>query len=338
MSLSFTHGIMKLVKFGYSKIGISFIVCISKYVMIVTNKPIQNKILSNYYQITNNSLYSIASSFTISNYMKLLTYLQKTHSITRREFKDMLDAEVISCNDTKVESFNAQINIGDTLSIQLPNQEQRTQTIHKLPYSIPKLVLFHKPKGVVVSKHDPHNKTIYDILPEHRISEYRYIGRLDKDSTWLLLLTNDPKLVDQYENPKNNIHKIYQVEIDKDFKTKHKIKCKKWLMITEDGQIQENAKQSADFLTCVTVSYRKTSKGKHQLIITLNEGKKRHIRRLLKALWYKIYSLHRLKVGKRHIDNLRPWKRRMEKAMKRSKKVSKIKKNKLAIKKWWRKK
>jgi len=55
------------------------------------------------------------------------------------------------------------------------------------------------------------------------------------------------------------------------------------------------------------------------LILTLSEGKNRHIRRLLSALGYKVKKLHRVKIGKWHIDTLKPGKRKIEKAVKRTK-------------------
>lgn len=262
----------------------------------------------------------LLTSLIVIIHMKLVTYLQRTQHITRREFKDMLDEQVIFVNEELVTSFDQQITIKDTIKIVLPQQGTREKKVNKLTFQPPKLILFNKPKGYVVSKDDKHNKTIYDLLPASRHDDFWYIGRLDKDSTGLLLLTNDPKLVDEYENPKNNIHKVYQVEIDKPLRSKDKIRASKGIEVTEDGTIpRKDNPEWSELLKCVTVNYTKTNKGKHEVIITLNEGKKRHIRRLLKALGYKVYKLHRLKVGKRHIGSLKPGKRRIEK-IKRGKK------------------
>lgn len=130
-------------------------------------------------------------------------------------------------NTTKITGFHDELQIGDTIQIVLPDAQVWEETIEAFPTSHPKIILFHKPRGYVVSKDDPHNKTIYDILPERWLSEYRYIGRLDKDSTGLLLLTNDSQLVHYYESPQTNIHKIYEVQIDKALRSKDKIKMKK---------------------------------------------------------------------------------------------------------------
>ncbi|MDR0650179.1 MAG: hypothetical protein LBG59_01925 [Candidatus Peribacteria bacterium] len=73
-------------------------------------------------------------------------------------------------------------------------------------------MLFNKPKGYVVSKSDPYNTTIYELLPP-TFQTYYYIGRLDKESRGLLLLTNTPKLVHQYEHPRFAITKEYLIQL-----------------------------------------------------------------------------------------------------------------------------
>ena len=89
--------------------------------------------------------------------------------------------------------------------LNIPKLSRIKQTSHIIPR--------YKPKGYVVSKSDPHNATIYELLDQQYHDRY-YIGRLDKDSHGLILLTNDPTLVDQYEHPSHGHIKIYRVQID----------------------------------------------------------------------------------------------------------------------------
>lgn len=79
-----------------------------------------------------------------------------------------------------------------------------------------KLIAFHKPIGYVCSHSDPHNKTIYDILPSD-FQHYHYIGRLDKDSTGLVLLTNEQSLVHKWTHPSHEVEKHYDVVLHKSF-------------------------------------------------------------------------------------------------------------------------
>jgi pseudouridine synthase len=86
-------------------------------------------------------------------------------------------------------------------------------------------VLFNKPKGYVVSKSDPHNVTIYTLLPP-AFQTYYAIGRLDKDSRGLLLLTNTPALVHQYSHPKFQIEKEYLIQLSSPLSSLHMQKAK----------------------------------------------------------------------------------------------------------------
>lgn len=238
--------------------------------------------------------------------MKLVTYLQKKHWVTRREFSDILRSESVSINGTLATDFAATVLDNDLITVQLENWqvfEEKVQTT----FLKPKLVLFNKPKWCVVSKDDKHNKTIYEYFPKSWEKDFWYIWRLDKDSTGLLLLTNTPELVDRYENPINNIYKVYEVEIDRPYRTKDVRKSTKWIDLTEDWETPEKD-DYFDTLKFVSVRYHRDKQDKYRLTITLNEWKKRHIRRMLKFLWYKIYKLHRVKVGKWRIGTIKPGK------------------------------
>jgi len=191
----------------------------------------------------------------------------------------------------------------------------------------PVIVAFHKPRWYVVSKSDKFNKTIFDILPKSWRNDFYYIWRLDKDSDWLLLLTNVPSLVNEIEHPSKWILKIYEVEIDKPFKTHLREKFKKWIWVTEDWELVKDLKSEKyknvhrDLLKVYDIHYQQDRKWKHILRIVLEYWKKRHIRRMLKAFGYKVkrltrikhwkYELWRLKPGQYRIYPLkrRPWKK-----------------------------
>jgi len=263
--------------------------------------------------------------------MRLLKYLQKTKGISRKDFEEMLRGKVIFLNDKLVESFNEEIKKWDTLRIKLPNGNIYEEKIEKLPVYKPVLILFNKPKWYVVSKEDKFNKTIFDILPKSWRKDFYYIWRLDKNSRWLLLLANDPELVDYFSNPKNKFVKVYEVAIDKPFKTSHIKKVKQWIFVDEKWTMIsardfekmkwmsiEQKKQflskfswKIDKLIFKDVKYIKDKNGRHLLRVILTEWKKRHIRRVLKALWYKILDLKRVKFWKYQLWNIKEWKRKI---------------------------
>ncbi len=246
--------------------------------------------------------------------MKLVTYLQKRHWVSRREFSAMLKEEAVLINWTLVTSYDQWVTDWDELSIDLEWDDKFNEKVI-LSFHPPRLVLFNKPKWFVCSKDDPHNETIYNLLPDSWRKDFYYIWRLDKDSTGLLLLTNQPALVDRYENPQNWIHKVYEVQIDKPYRTKDVRKAKNWIDLNDHWEIPENWEFS-ELLSFHHVSYKRDTKWRFWLIITLTEWKKRHIRRLLRHLDYKIYKLNRIKVGKRHLGDLKLGKWKMEKKLK----------------------
>lgn len=142
--------------------------------------------------------------------MRLLEYLQKTNGIPRRTLTLLIKEGKIFVNGEKVESYTTEIKEGDAIKIQGKNDEAKLKPLDK-PAQI---LLFNKPKGYVVSKADPHCQTIYKLLP-FEYQKWYYIGRLDKESHGLLLMTDDPKLVHEFEHPSFGIQKEYVVELDR---------------------------------------------------------------------------------------------------------------------------
>lgn len=221
--------------------------------------------------------------------MRLLEYLQKTNGIPRRTLTLLIKEWKIFVNGEKVESYTTEIKEGDTIKIQGKNDEAKLKPLDK-PAQI---LLFNKPKGYVVSKADPHCQTIYKLLP-FEYQKWYYIGRLDKESHGLLLLTDDPKLVHEFEHPSFGIQKEYVVELDRQLWPKAKAEC-----IT-------GVKDEWDVLKAVKVIANKFRRGKWFFYnVILAEGKNRHIRRMFKKLGYNVTDLQRIREGKYTLGNLK---------------------------------
>jgi len=190
-------------------------------------------------------------------------------------------------NGKKISSYTQEIVHGDKLLIKAPNrkidetiqEEQKTTT----------LIIFNKPKGYVASKSDPHNKTIYEILPPE-YNNYYYIWRLDKDSHGLLLLTDDPALVNEFEHPKFAIEKEYIVELDIELDSK------------DIQRALSGVKDEDEMLRAIKIT---KNKKKYCYNITLNEWKKRHIRRMFKTIGYRVMDLERVREGKYSLGDVK---------------------------------
>lgn len=221
--------------------------------------------------------------------MRLISYLQQTNGVSRRTLTKLIDEWKIFVNGEKVESYTTEIKEGDAIKIQGKNDEAKLKPLDK-PAQI---LLFNKPKGYVVSKADPHCQTIYKLLPFEYQKRY-YIGRLDKESHGLLLLTDDPKLVHEFEHPSFGIQKEYVVELDRQLWPKAKAEC-----IT-------GVKDEWDVLKAVKVIANKFRRGKWFFYnVILAEGKNRHIRRMFKKLGYNVMDLQRIREGKYTLGNLK---------------------------------
>ncbi len=221
--------------------------------------------------------------------MRLLEYLQKTNGVPRRTLTKLIQEWKIFVNWAKVESYTTEIKEGDTIKIQGKNDEAKLKPLDK-PAQI---LLFNKPKGYVVSKADPHEPTIYRLLP-FEYQKWYYIGRLDKESHGLLLMTDDPKLVHEFEHPSFGIEKEYIVELDRQLGGKAKAEC-----IT-------GVKEGDDVLKAVKVIANKFRRGKWFFYnVILWEGKNRHIRRMFKKLWYNVMDLQRIREGKYLLGDLK---------------------------------
>jgi 23S rRNA pseudouridine2605 synthase len=156
------------------------------------------------------------------------------------------------------------------------------------------LIAFHKPRGVVTTRHDPAGRpTVYDFLkdvPTHVIP----VGRLDLASTGLLLLTNDTRLADWLTDPANRIVRRYLVTVRGEL----------------DGEVVERLEAGIDDrgerLTASHVAVRKRSGRETHLVVELVEGRNREIRRMFRALGRDVTRLKRVAFAGIELGNLAP--------------------------------
>lgn len=213
--------------------------------------------------------------------MLLRAYLQTKHQLPRRKITLLIDNGKVFINKEKVNNYKAELHEKDLLEIpDIKLQEYILSDTSNTENKKPDFILFNKPKGYTCSKADPYNQVFYDLLPQ-KFRKYYYIGRLDKESRGLMLLTSKPELVHQFEHPSKEIEKSYLVQLDKPFD--RKLKNKILGGISEWGEfLRAKQLKKSDFWL---------------LEITLNEGKKRHIRRIFKALGYVVTDLQRIRIG-----------------------------------------
>jgi 23S rRNA pseudouridine2605 synthase len=147
------------------------------------------------------------------------------------------------------------------------------------------VLALHKPMGYVCTHGDPHHPapTIYDLLPLYRDCKLICCGRLDRDSTGLVLLTNDGEWAAQLMHPSHQITKSYHVALSSPLEEWHRRDLIRG--IWDGGELLR--------LRRLTIF----SRNRRLLDIELGEGKKRHIRRMLESLGYAVTRLERYRVG-----------------------------------------
>ncbi len=161
-------------------------------------------------------------------------------------------------------------------------------------------LLFYKPKDCITTMKDElSRKTIYEYLPEE-FSYLKPVGRLDRDSEGLLLLTNDGDFINQVLHPKNNIKKTYLATVEGELRKNEIILIKDKLTsgVNVDGSIIRVDSIEQIFL-------EQGQKVKQTVFeVVIHEGINRQIRRMFQGLGYSVKKLKRIKIGSFSIKNL----------------------------------
>jgi 16S rRNA pseudouridine516 synthase len=143
---------------------------------------------------------------------------------------------------------------------------------------------FNKPANYECSHKPKHHPSIYSLLPRHFVTrDVQAVGRLDEDTTGLLLLTDDGQFIHQYTSPKKNIPKVYEVT------TKHAISDEQVAALLAGVQLND-APAPVSALACERVAER-------LLLLTVTEGKYHLVKRMIAAAGNRVEALHRISVG-----------------------------------------
>lgn len=176
---------------------------------------------------------------------------------------------------------------GDTVTA------QKEVTLDGVPITLPDTVItlmLHKPIGYVCSRNGQGSKTIYDLLPD-KFHQLKPIGRLDKNSSGLLLLTNDGKLAHELTHPSRQKVKIYEITLNKPLQPLHRQMIQDFGVQLEDGKSQFTIERIYD-------------DSEAQWRIIMSEGRNRQIRRTFDALGYAVIKLHRTHFGTHALDKV----------------------------------
>ena len=216
--------------------------------------------------------------------MRLNKYIAKSGECSRRQADGFVQGGSVTVNGTLELNPAYQVLENDDVRF----DGRRVEISQEF-----KTILLNKPMGYITTSRDPFKrKTVIDLID---LRERLFpIGRLDKDTTGLLLLTNDGSLANTLTHPKNKIPRIYELEVDKPFQAWEKKKISKKIYI---GQKEWGR---ADILE------QKKNKGRTNVTMRLYQGKKREIRRIAYRMKKTLFSLRRIQFGPIHLDNTPP--------------------------------
>jgi 23S rRNA pseudouridine2605 synthase len=165
------------------------------------------------------------------------------------------------------------------------------KTLHASDDTEFQTIILNKPVGYVCSRNGQGSRTIYDLLPE-KLHHLKPVGRLDKDSSGLLVLTNDGELAHQLAHPSFQKIKTYEVVLDKPLTPLHRQMISDHGVQLEDGPSKLQLDRQTDG---VDTDWR----------ITMHEGRNRQIRRTFASLGYSVIRLQRTTLGPYSLQGLK---------------------------------
>jgi 23S rRNA pseudouridine2605 synthase len=204
--------------------------------------------------------------------VRLNKFLSNAGIASRREADVLIQTGVVSVNDQIILELGYKIKPGDVVKY-----DGQTINAEKKQY-----VLLNKPKGFITTMDDPlGRKTVMSLVKKACRERIYPVGRLDRDTTGLLLFTNDGDLAKKLTHPKYKATKIYHVEANKPVTLEDVEKMRAGLQL-DDGLIK-----------CDRVEYIESG-GSREVGVELHSGKNRIVRRIFESLGYNVDKLDRV--------------------------------------------
>lgn len=205
--------------------------------------------------------------------IRLNKYLSNAGVCSRREADVLIQTGVVSVNGEIITEMGYKIKKGDKV-------QYDGETINA---EIKRYVLLNKPKGFITTMDDPLGRKTVMSLVFNACKERIYpVGRLDRDTTGLLLFTNDGDMAKKLTHPRYEATKIYHVETDKPVQAEHLELLMRGIEL-EDGRIQADKAE-----------YVKDGKSSREVGIEIHSGKNRIVRRMFEKLGYEVVKLDRV--------------------------------------------
>ncbi|MBO7664327.1 rRNA pseudouridine synthase [Candidatus Saccharibacteria bacterium] len=213
--------------------------------------------------------------------IRLNKFLAERIGVSRREADELIAAGKVTING-KVATLGARLDKNDKVCYNKKIIPFKTDYLY---------IAMNKPVGYVCSRRaQGETPTLYELLPKE-YQKLKTVGRLDKDSSGLILLTNDGDFAFSMTHPKFRKEKIYEVELDRPLQPLHQQMISDYGIMLDDGPSKFTVIHDDD-----------------KYIVKISEGRNRQIRRTFAAIGYKVEKLHRTNFGKYELNGLKPGK------------------------------
>jgi len=214
---------------------------------------------------------------------RLNKYIALHLGLSRREADEFIQRGRVSING-EIAELGRQVEPTDEVSVDGKLVSNETAHIY---------LAFNKPVGYVCSRRaQGDNPTIYELIPKE-YHQLKPVGRLDKNSSGIILLTNDGDFAFQMTHPKFHKVKVYEVSLDRDLEPLHQ------QMISDHGVTLEDGVSQLQLT-------RQSDDSRSDWIVTMSEGRNRQIRRTFSSLGYEVTDLHRTNFGNYSVGDIQP--------------------------------
>ena len=214
--------------------------------------------------------------------MRLDKFLCDCNLGTRSQIKKDIKAGLVTVNDHAVRRPEQHID------------EKEDKVCYKgqfCAYEPYVYYMLHKPAGVVSATEDQHDRTVLDLLGEDRRNDLFPVGRLDKDTEGLLLITNDGALAHELLSPSKHVEKEYECHLEKLFDEEQKVRLEQGVDIGEKSLTKPAVVRVLD---------------DKKIILTITEGKFHQVKRMLHTVGNEVTYLKRIRMGTLMLDSELP--------------------------------
>lgn len=216
---------------------------------------------------------------------RLQKVIAKAGICSRRKAEELIKEGKVKVNGIVVDELGTKVKDSDEIIV----NGQRIAKEEKVYYVI------NKPKGCLCANSDPYNrKTVFEYLPDDK--RLFTVGRLDFDTSGVLLITNDGEFSNMMIHPRYHLDKTYQINLDG--------------ILSEDDikRLRDGLKtnDTAYLPAKVSVKQKDYTRGRTLLELTIQEGKNHQVKNMMEALGHKVRKLNRSKFGCVGVEGMRP--------------------------------